>query len=246
MQSPALRRREFGRFRQFYVDPGARQQPGAQGLRRGRMTLRASSVDGKRGTRVKIDPIRAPVKGEPAEQSVVCLCDIPIEFLGPHASKYGRFGIGVCRSVFAQFSGRPVIYIPTSKRRHGVWGNRYREEVMNVWKGLTDFFPDRPQDRKRIAASYPSSKQDAADIARSLIAKDLIAFLKEFDVDLPHDDPANYYTEREWRKHGDLELAPCLRTILAPADYLPRFRRVVETSHLRGYSVTGPVEYLSI
>jgi hypothetical protein len=210
------------------------------------VNLRASSVDGKRGTITKIDPNRAPVKGEPSEQSVVCLCDIPFESLGPHAAKYGRFGIGVCRSVFGQWGGRPVVYIPTSTRSYGVWGNRYRDEVMNVWQGLSDFFPDRQAAGSRVAGSYPADKQDAVDIARGLIARDLLSYMKAFDVDLPHDDPNNFYTEREWRKHGDLNLAPCLRTVIAPAPYLPRLKAIVDSADNRGHLITGPVAYRSL
>jgi hypothetical protein len=210
------------------------------------MTLLASEVDGKRGMITMIDPKRAPVKGEPIEQSVVCLCDIPFENLAPHAAKYGRFGIGVCRSVFGQWGGRPVIYIPTSNRSYGVWGNRYRDEVMNVWHGLTDFFPNRPGTRSRVAGSYPTDKQDAVEIAQSLIATDLLAYMKVFDVDLPLDDPNNFYTEREWRKHADLNLAPSLRTVIAPPAYLPRLKKIVEGAEYRGFSITGPVAFLSL
>jgi len=42
----------------------------------------------------------------------------------------------------------------------------------------------------------------------SIITKDVLAFLKPFNSELPDDDPENYYLEREWRKFGCLEFRP--------------------------------------
>ncbi|MBO9715474.1 MAG: hypothetical protein J7507_01345, partial [Pseudoxanthomonas sp.] len=64
------------------------------------MELRTCEVAGERGgIRMRIDPNRPLINGEPIEQAVVCLCDIPRSELPFHARRYGRFGVGVSRSV---------------------------------------------------------------------------------------------------------------------------------------------------
>src|SRR5690606_25374472 len=84
------------------------------------MELRTCEVAGERGgIRTVRDPSRPVTNGEPIQQSVVCLCDIPWEDLAFHARRYGRFGLGVCRSVVAQWGGRPVIYVPLSRKSYG-------------------------------------------------------------------------------------------------------------------------------
>lgn len=175
------------------------------------------------GKTLCIDPKRGCVDGEPIAQTVTCFCDIPFESLKLHKSKYGRFGVGLDRSIVAEWSGRPVIYIPKVSRNFTAINNTFCERVMTVWDGLRDFFPDMPMSSTRTAGANPTSQIEAVDMAKSELAQ-MLAFIKTFDVDLPIDHPQNYYMEREWRKFGNLPLDMSLREIIAPPDCVGALR----------------------
>lgn len=212
------------------------------------MEILSCKVGGKRGgIRLRRDPTRPMTDGEPAEQSVVCLCDIPRDSLAFHARRYGRFGVGVSRSVVAQWGTRPVIYIPFSERIYGHWGKRFSGDVQTVLDGLDLFFPDSPETRTRIAGAPAADAQDAVDEASGLISRDFQAFLKFWDVDLPDGHPENFYLEREWRKFGNLELALCLREIVAPPVYHQDLMKIIDGHQQRGqYHIAGPVNCISV
>jgi len=212
------------------------------------MELRTNEVGGQRGgSTTRRDPNRPVIKGEPAEQTVVCLCDIPFDSLPFHARRYGRFGVGVSRSVVAQWGTRPAIYIPTSKRGYGCWGNRFADEVKTVLSGLDHFFPDTPAIRSRPAGSPATDAQDAVDEASTLISRDLQSFIKLWDVDLPDGHPENFYLEREWRKLANLPLAPSLREIVAPQKYHDELKAIIASLEVGNrYSITGPISYMEL
>ena len=212
------------------------------------MELRTSEVAGTRGgMRMVRDSNRPVINGEPAEQSVVCLCDIPRDDLPFHAKRYGKFGLGVSRSVVAQWGTRPVVYIPYSEKAHGNWGKRFADEVQTVLDGLDKFFPDSPSLRTRVAGSPAADAQDAVDEASGLIARDLQAFLKFWNVDHPDDHPENFYMEREWRKFGNLPLAPCLREIVAPSEFHRDLQAIIAEARAGDrYLIDGPLSYISI
>lgn len=211
------------------------------------MELRTCEVAGERGgMRTLSDPNRSLTNGEPIEQSVVCLCDIPWGDLPFHARRYGRFGIGVSRSVVAQWGGRPVIYIPFSKRAHETWGARFPDEVKLVLEGLDRFFPDTPASRTKVAGAPAQDAQEATDEASSLITCDVQAFLKCWDVDLPEDHPENFYMEREWRKFGNLGLASCLQEVIGPPQYHDQLRGILNELRASGRYLISEVEFTSI
>ena len=176
-----------------------------------------------------IDPDKGCVDGEPIAQTIVCFCDIPFDCLGLHTSKYGRFGVGVDRSLVAKWGGRPVIYIPTTTDIGAGLNNYFSREVMNAWKGLNDHFPELPADRSRVIGAPPGNAEEALDLASNVISH-LMAFVKTFDIDLHDDDPLNFYMEREWRKLAKLELHLPLREIIAPKPYHDQLR--TEFPHL--------------
>jgi hypothetical protein len=212
------------------------------------MELRTCEVAGARGgIRIVRDSNRLVINGEPAEQSVVCLCDIPRDSLGFHARRYGKFGLGVSRSVVAQWGARPVVYIPYSQKAYGNWGKRFAGDVKTVLDGLDRFFPNSPSTRSRVSGSPAVDAQDAVDEASGLIARDLQAFLKFWNVDLPDDHPENFYMEREWRKFGNLELAPSLREIVAPFEFHDELKAIIANLRVNErYLIDGPIRYTSV
>ena len=188
------------------------------------MELRTNTVAGQSGgITLLIDPDRGCVDGEPISQTIVCFCDIPFECLGLHTSKYGRFGVGVDRNQVAKWGGRPVIYIPTTTDVGAGVNNYFSRDIMNAWRGLDDHFPEPPANRSRIVGARPDNAEQALDLAITVLSQ-LLAFVKTFDVDLPDDDPLNFYMEREWRKPAKLALELPLREIIAPEEYHEQLR----------------------
>ena len=109
------------------------------------MELRTCEVEGARGgTRMLHEPNRTLINGEPAEQSVVCFGEFHRADLPFHAKRYGRFGVGVSKSVVARWGMRPVIYVPCSEKIAGNWGTRFAGQIRTVLEGLERFFPDSP------------------------------------------------------------------------------------------------------
>lgn len=53
-----------------------------------------------------------------------------------------------------------------------------------------------------------------------------LAYIKPFNSELADDDPNNFYSEREWRKFGNLLFQPpeVIRVLAAP-DYVKRLKR---------------------
>ena len=85
------------------------------------------------------------------------------------------------------------------------------------------------------------------DEATSLIERELQAFLKFWNVDLPEDHPENFYMEREWRKFGNLPLAPCLREIVAPASFHADLQAILAGHWVtQNFLIDGPIHYISI
>lgn len=188
------------------------------------MELCTNSVAGQSGgVTLLIDPERGCVNGEPIAQTVVCFCDIPFECIGLHTTKYGRFGVGVDRTLVAKWGARPVIYIPTTTDYGAGMNNYFAQEVMNAWKGLHEHLPELPASRSRAVGASPENAEDALDLASDVLSH-LLAFVKTFDIDLHDDDPTNFYMEREWRKLAKLDLHLPLREIIAPERHHDQLR----------------------
>lgn len=175
---------------------------------------------------IVIDYERRMEKGELLVQSVVCFCDIPLTQLPHiHAKKYGRFGVGVDKANFARNGGRPVIYVPFDRQAGAGFNNYFGRELLNAHQGLSNFLlKDAPSVRSRNLGSAPSSAEAAADLANSLLAREVLAFLKYYDPTLADDHIENYYMEREWRKYGNFELHLALRQVLVPPGYGSKLR----------------------
>ena len=192
------------------------------------MTVRACRVgDSRCGIRTRWDPTRGLLNGEPIEQNVACLCDLLPEHWPFHARRYGKFGVGVCRSVAVQWGVRPAIYVPVSGKVHGSWAQLHLGEVSAVLEGLERFSAEARAERVRLVGAAVTDADDAMSQASSVIKRDYLAFVKFWDVDLPDDHEENFYLEREWRKFGDLPLASCLREVIAPPEYHDELKAII-------------------
>jgi hypothetical protein len=173
---------------------------------------------------ISIDLARGMRDGELIVQSVCCFCDIDFTQLHHiHTGKYGKFGIGLDRSILAEWGARPVIYFPMGGRNHTSWGNRYYKELVAAYKGIEENFPDLPDSVRRVKGQVPKSANDAVDLLQSIFQRDYLAFLKFFNVDLPDDHSKNFYMEREWRKFGRVGLEMTLKQVVVAAGFRQRF-----------------------
>lgn len=211
------------------------------------MTVRACKVgDSHSGIRTRWDPGRSLLNGEPIEQNVACLCDLLPDHWPFHARRYGKFGVGVCRSVAVQWGVRPAIYVPFSKKASGSWAHQHLGEVSTVLEGLERFSAEPPAERSRVVGAPAVDVDDAMWEASSLIKREYLAFVKCWDVDLPDDHEENFYLEREWRKFGDLPLASCLREIIAPPECHDELKSIIAEVRAGDRYLLGEITYSSV
>ncbi len=141
---------------------------------------------------------------------VTCYADIPLNSLGIHLKKYGKFGVSFPRNLLAKYGARPVTYIPL---RRDDWASPYGvtmlRDVEAIFKGYKKHLRQslRPvnESKKRTLKSEPKSADEAIEAVCDVFEKDFLAFLKPFNSHLRENDPDNYYMEREWRKFGNLK-----------------------------------------
>lgn len=190
--------------------------------------VRCRKVGSGHPVAVQVDYDRNMEKGELVVQSVVCFCDIHLKQLPfVHSRKYGRFGVGVDLQTFAQDGGRPVIYMPRDPSPGAGIGNDLGRELLNVHRALSQFFlQDTPASHSRTIGALPSTPIEAASQATGHLAKDVLAFLKYYDLGLPEGDERNYYMEREWRKYGPFELHHSLRHVVVAPGYGAHLRQL--------------------
>lgn len=193
------------------------------------MEIRHRKIDGLSSPiAVKIDYSADLDNGEPIVQTVTCFCDIHRDQLHPiHTGKYGWFGVGVSKEFVAQCGGRPVIYIPIVPKWPGSLNNYLRNEIMNAHRALDCYLdPGHKTGRSgsRALGAFPTSANEAISLIEATLGKNVLAYLKLFDVTLADNDPKNYYMEREWRIFGNLNLEFSLREIVVGKGYSKRLK----------------------
>lgn len=139
---------------------------------------------------------------------VTCFADIPIDALSIHTSKYGKFGLGLTKSLLIRYGTRPVMYFPT---RHddclGATGTSMLREIESVIRGFNEFYVEPQESAEewtRIMGEIPRSPDDVVSALESILLREFLAFIKPYNSELTDGDPNNYYMEREWRKLGNM------------------------------------------
>jgi hypothetical protein len=165
--------------------------------------------------------------------TVTCYCDIPFETLEIHMKKYGMFGLSFARSLLIKYGARPVIYIPLqpSDRLAG-WGTIYCQTMLHdmeqIWRGFRAhvFDPIDTGSRSRSLGVEPKSKDEAVIAIDDAFVQHFLAYIKPFNSELAEDNPNNFYSEREWRKFGNLLFQPVevMRVLVAP-EYVDRLAK---------------------
>ena len=170
--------------------------------------------------------------------TVTCYCDIPFSHLGPHISKYGEFGLSFSRHLLTKSGARPVIYVPC---RPDDWagvftGHTHLKELEATFVGIYEqraaLLGHEHSSRKGLGLeAKPKSAAEALAKAEHTLALRVLAFIKPYESTLDEADPRYYYSEREWRKLGNLvfDAADVLRVVVGRSfverarDELPHF-----------------------
>ena len=163
---------------------------------------------------------------------IVCFCDIPLDELAIHCSKYGHFGLAFSKPFLIAQGASPVMYIPRSgsfemilREHHITSGNLESEERKTGDRGalIDDVFAFHNQlsYAKYLALqdnfSQATRVEDAVEVSRQLkttlfyqtaIEAFIFGHLKFFDPVLAPDHIDNYYMEREWRVAGKVKFQP--------------------------------------
>ena len=142
--------------------------------------------------------------------TVTCFCDIPFASLSLHLQKYGFFGVALSRHLFVRHGARPVMYVPT--RSDDFWsarggGTDVLASLEATFRGLRSQLapPIRNNGRSlSVPVKEPSTPEAAIEHLERTLALEVLAYVKPFDSTLQVSDPNYYYSEREWRKFGNM------------------------------------------
>lgn len=164
--------------------------------------------------------------------TVTCYCDIPFSCLGVHLAKYGQFGIGLTRHHLIRYGARPVIYIPVrqddwSNSRGG--GSAVLSALEATFRGLhSQLGPlhTAAMDRSLVPAQVPRSPADAVAHLDRTLTLEVLAFVKPYNAMLQDGDQDYFYSEREWRKFGNMKFEPQdLTRVVVHPEYYERAKR---------------------
>lgn len=178
---------------------------------------------------------------------VVCFCDIPIEDLRIHMSKYSRFGLCLLKDFVARQGGVPVLYLPRNGLVQGSRHLSHDQPIAALSKGgvaemyeelplgelfdrmvpeyhaLMDLFRQLIMQKKQTQGVYDEHRR-LHELLQFLDFR-LLSYVKFFDHHLPDDDPENFYMEREWRVVGNVHFSlEGVSRIFIPQDYEKRLR----------------------
>ncbi|WP_371367557.1 abortive infection system antitoxin AbiGi family protein [Pseudomonas sp. QL9] len=143
---------------------------------------------------------------------ITCYADIPFSSLGLHTTKYGQFGFGVSSAYLSFVGARPVTYIPchrglisTSHRGSGLLDNM-TNEIKKLYNVVEDYEnlhnPENSEGERIVSVEHENSQ------LMHMLLGDVAAYIKPYDANLSTDHPECYYTEREWRLVGSVQIVP--------------------------------------
>jgi len=193
---------------------------------------------------VTVDWSKRLINGDLVVPSVTCYCDIPFEHLGLHLRKYGHFGLSFERKLLVRCGARPVIYVPLRADDHlSIFGSVLLRDIEAVYRGFRTQIHtplNVSSGRSRSLGVEPASPIDAAAALDSVLTKDFLAFVKPYDSELPDNHMNYFYSEREWRKYGNLVFQMSdLGKVVVGANYIDRLAN--DMPKLRGIIHTAPL-----
>lgn len=163
---------------------------------------------------------------------ITCYADIPWGSLALHASKYGMFGFGVSAAHLARVGARPVIYVPSdgealepNYRGYGFL-NSLTEELIKL-HNMVDAYEDAHNFEDEEGFMTVDVKHEWSDL-KNIFMRDIAAYIKPYDRNLDTHHPECYYSEREWRLLGNVQITPPkVPVIVVACGYRERLLREV-------------------
>ncbi len=159
----------------------------------------------------------------------VCFCDIPVDDLGLHISKYSPFGLSFLKLFIVQKGANPVFYISKNSTLSAT--------DSHLRSDLFDEMLRKYQELSSLSAELRRQHGLSPQISRALtellsleqfLNFQVFSFLKCFDDKKPDDDPDNFYMEREWRLLGNLDFQlDDVHRVILPQSYARRLRQDV-------------------
>ena len=180
---------------------------------------------------------------------IICFCDIPIEDLGLHISKYSRFGIGFNKSFLIEKGVNPVFYIskdskikywPDADKPNDIlklYRSEFYDDMIDNYHGFVKdimiYFKDLFYHSSDVIGSKAEQNkirkfQDQVMKLEYFLDFHIFSYLKFFDNSKSEGDHDNYYMEREWRMIGNLQFnISNVRRVFLPESYAEMFRKDV-------------------
>jgi Putative abortive phage resistance protein AbiGi, antitoxin len=160
--------------------------------------------------RSQINYSRALSRHDKYLSAAVCFCDIPLDDLAVHTTKYGRFGLSFPKAFLVRRGASPVFYVAGTSPTHEIAPPECQHQGHQVLPRAELFDMAEKEYADHIVrpgepVSSPVGSVPSRDplVRFKAFANDyLFPFLKFFDPEKADDDPENYYTEREWRVLG--------------------------------------------
>ncbi len=167
---------------------------------------------------------------------VVCFCDIPIDDLHIHSSKYSCFGLSLSKQLIVQQGGAPVLYLPRDAQVNAL---RFRSTDLctavrevgsaqdttslgelfdTMVRQYLELFQTLLTDADKHVASALGALRERLLELEQFLDFHLFSYVKFFDHRLKDDDPENFYMEREWRVVGNVRftLDDVCRVLIPP------------------------------
>jgi hypothetical protein len=159
----------------------------------------------------------------------ISYCDIPVDDIAIHVSKYSEFGIAFSREFLLRKGANPVLYLAENALVDGdnseTAGELWEREVPLLMEFLQDLMW---AEEKTERGEVPEDVQRAAISRQAFVFQRILPLIKPFRADLEDEHPDNFYMEREWRSYGDLDFdLSDVRRIFVPEGFAKRLREDV-------------------
>jgi len=152
---------------------------------------------------------------------MICFCDIPVEDLGIHISKYSHFGLSFKKSFLIERGASPLFYVEKNSAIENTTRSEYFDKMVDCYLNYCNYIINLKDPGK-----IEPKSEECFKISQFML--DLLRYIKFFDASKPDNDKDNFYMEREWRSpyYIHFEIAAICRIIL-PSSYSERFRNDV-------------------